>query len=157
MRVLAIDPGSNHMGFAVMDQYYSLLSYGVEVVSLGTYAGKFLSIETAMANLMQSFGPNEVAMERPFKAANRDTSALIVAARCVKDYCKRRKLPVYLYSPGQWKKGVTGNGNATKDDVAGCVHLLYPALRPGVMNDITDAIGIASHHIGMRKLEGMAK
>jgi len=159
VRVLAIDPGSRRMGWAVMEGDHELVAYGLLDFTSKAYSDRFLGITQAMSALWRHYHPDEVAMERPFKSLRCDTSALIVAVRCVKDCCQRLKpkLPVYLYAPGQWKKSAAGQGNATKDDVARCISLLYPQLPPDLANDITDAIGIGGHHMGIRKLEGMAK
>jgi len=58
-----------------------------------------------------------------------------------------------LYSPGQWKKSVVGNGHASKEEVQQAIALYFPGIK-GQEHEY-DAIAIALHGQGMMRLERM--
>ena len=97
--------------------------------------------------LIQLHQPDELAIEAPFFAQNvqsliklgRAQGAAIAAAL-------ERDIPVFEYLPKKIKQAVTGNGNASKQQVAAMLATLLQTPTDHFKNDATDALGAAYCH-----------
>lgn len=156
MRLLAVDPSSTNLGWAVMEGD-NLVSYGLISTSKVPYDHRFMHISGELGKLLEQYRFTEVACERAFTAPGHNTAALQVAVTTIKKFCRRQKLIIALYSNNEWKVSVAGAGNATKDQVARVICLEHCQLPEDVSDHITDAIGIGQHHLAIRKLQVMAQ
>ena len=97
--------------------------------------------------IISEFKPDELAIEAPFYALNvqsllklgRAQGAAIAAALS-------REIPVFEYFPKKVKQAVTGNGNASKQQVAAMLHTLLQTNISNLSMDATDALGVAYCH-----------
>ncbi len=97
--------------------------------------------------LIREFKPDELAIEAPFYALNvqsllklgRAQGAAIAAALS-------QEIPVYEYFPKKVKQAVTGNGNASKQQVAAMLNTLLQISISDLSLDATDALGVAYCH-----------
>lgn len=154
IRLLAIDPGSRLLGWVILFGY-ELEDYGVYDAGKRPYHLRSATIIEYLSKVAVNNKVNEVACERAFQAPKRNTAALQVVVKSIEKWAEGEKLLVVRYSPGEWKKTVCGNGMASKEEVAWFIHLWYPELPVGCSEHVTDAIGVAQHHLGLRKLELM--
>ena len=160
MKFLAVDPSSTVLGWAVfLDD--ALLSWGIINTLKEPYDHRFMYIVGELQKLRELHGFTEVACERAIRFAGRRIPALEVAVISIRKWAEMRKMRIDFYSPAEWKKSVTGNGSAGKQDVAKAIYLAFsylafPRGSSGLSEHITDAIGIGQHHYGVRKLERMA-
>ena len=151
--ILGIDPGSIIMGYGillVLDNKPKLEALGV--IQLGKYVDYYLRLKKIferVLGLIDTYHPDELAIEAPFYGKNvqsmlklgRAQGVAIVAALC-------RDIPVTEYAPLKIKMAITGNGQASKEQVASMLKrmLHIPESEMGPFMDATDALGAAYCH-----------
>lgn len=149
--ILGIDPGTNILGYGIIEiKGKEMRLLGVGVVKLGKledHGEKLLHIFEKIVGLIQGFSASEVAIEAPFFGKNvqsmlklgRAQGVAIAAAMSVGK-------KVYEYSPKKIKQSVTGNGNASKEQVAAMLHNLLKFENKPETTDATDAVAAAVCH-----------
>jgi crossover junction endodeoxyribonuclease RuvC len=147
MRVLAIDPGYDRLGVAVMDNID-----GKEVVvhsdCITTPKDKDLSerlllLGEAVESLIEDHSPEAVAIENLYFNKNQKTAIAVAEARGIIMYLgKKHKLKIFEYTPQQIKIAVTGYGKSTKEQVTEMVLRLIPNVQSGKLDDEYDAIAV---------------
>jgi crossover junction endodeoxyribonuclease RuvC len=97
--------------------------------------------------LIEQFQPDELSIEAPFFGKNVQSmlklgraQGIAIAAALV------RNIPIFEYSPKKIKQSVTGNGNATKEQVASMLQKLLLIKNLPHYLDATDALGAAMCH-----------
>lgn len=150
-RILGIDPGTNLLGFGVLqivDREMHLVELGV--LSLGGYADhheKLRQIFERLQALIERHQPREVAIEAPFFGKNVQSMLKLGRAQGVAIAAAMTKsLPVTEYSPKRIKQSVTGNGNASKEQVAAMLETLLKTKFDQKSFDASDALGAAVCH-----------
>lgn len=156
MSILAIDPSSTILGYAVMDNS-DLVNFGLISTKKVSYDRRFIHITEELERLLEQYRFTEVACERAFVSPNHNTAALQVAVTTIKRFCQNHKLKIALYANNEWKVSAVGTGNADKLTVARFICLQYRNLPVDVSDHVTDAIGIGIHHCGIKKMERMSK
>jgi len=151
MRILGIDPSSIRCGWAVLDGD-RLVAHSTICNDREVYHERVAHIINVIENLVVQHQVTDIACERAFRSPKRNTAALQVVVQAIKSWCKD-KHPLTLYSPGQWKKSVVGNGHASKEEVQQAVELYFPGMR-GQEHEF-DSVGICLHHQGIMRLERM--
>jgi len=132
--ILAIDPGTRELGFAVLDGD-RLLYHGVKTIeSQDSPRARLDASRKLVARMFRDFGPGVLAIERTFFSKNRNASLLNVLDDEIVAMAKRRKVKVVRLAASTVKKAVTGNGHATKREVAEAVIDRYPDLRAYFLN-----------------------
>ncbi len=151
--ILGIDPGTNLLGYGVLatdGQKMELLGFGeVRLSKLEDHGQKLLHILERVTGLIEGFGATEVAIEAPFFGKNVQSMLKLGRAQGVAIAAAMTKgLKVYEYEPRRVKQSITGNGNASKEQVAAMLEsLLKFETRPETM-DATDGIAVAvCHHL----------
>lgn len=158
VRILGLDPGSLHTGYAVIDDRGGRLSY---VVS-GTIhtEGKALpqrlqEIFTAVAAVTAEFQPHEVAVEGVFMHRNAGSALKLGQARGAALSATFASGPkVFEYAPRAVKQAVVGTGAAQKDQVQLMVKRLLNLAEP-LAADAADALAIALCHAHSRRLHAL--
>ncbi len=151
MRVLAIDPAVRNTGYAVVEgdpRKPAVLAYDVISIPKSIpQSGALSAIRTHLANLIQKFQPDEVAVEGIIYVQSHVTAITMGAARAAALIAAAdHGLPVYEYSPKKVKMAVVGNGNADKSQVAFMVRALL-GLSETPPPDAADALAIAIAHL----------
>ena len=149
--VLGIDPGTRRTGFAVLRAWAGRLeSLGLGVIELPRewpLVRRLAQLGDAMGELVQAHRPDEVSMEQAIYAQNPRTALVLGQARGVLVYAAARAgLAIHEYSPREVKRAVSGNGNASKEQVQGMVGRLLGLSRPPV-SDAADAAAMALCHL----------
>ncbi|MEY5051889.1 MAG: hypothetical protein RIS78_442 [Bacteroidota bacterium] len=149
--ILGIDPGTLLMGYGILriqGNRVSLLDAGHwRFRSTDSHLLRLSLIFKQTLALIQLHQPDELAIEAPFFAQNvqsliklgRAQGAAIAAAL-------ERDIPVFEYLPKKIKQAVTGNGNASKQQVAAMLATLLQTPTDHFKNDATDALGAAYCH-----------
>ncbi|WP_223245914.1 crossover junction endodeoxyribonuclease RuvC [Cardinium endosymbiont of Sogatella furcifera] len=155
--ILGLDPGSVIMGFGIIQEAETgnavkLIEHGV--LQLKKYKGHMLRmrhIYLHMIALLQKHAPDEVAIESIFYGTNVQSMLKLGRAQGVAIAAALAcEIPVTEYAPRKVKQAVTGNGNASKEQVATMVgHLLHIAT-PFTFLDDSDALAIALCHSKQR-------
>ena len=139
---IGIDPSISCTGIAIFEGK-RLIKYGTIKTKPSQTTGQRLKfIYDSLENLSQAT-QIIVGMETPFLGKNiKAFQKLAYIQALIYLWCERHGFKLHTFSPMEVKMGVTGRGNATKEDVAHRVTLLYPALK-GVSLDVTDAAAVA--------------
>lgn len=156
--ILGIDPGTNLMGYGllhVVDNKAKMIALGV--IELSKYPSHYLrlgKIFERITSIIDSYHPDEVAIEAPFYGKNVQSMLKLGRAQGVAIAAAiERDIPITEYEPRKVKVAITGNGAASKEQVAGMLQRLLK-LPDDVMNvqmDATDALGVAyCHYIQMK-------
>ena len=118
LRILGIDPGSRITGFGVVEVVQGKMVYvtsGCIRVEGKALPERLKSIFNSVAEIVDEFKPNEVAVERVFVNKNVDSALKLGQARGAA-ICAAviRDLAVFEYTPTQIKKAIVGKGHADK-------------------------------------------
>ncbi|MBC8155325.1 MAG: crossover junction endodeoxyribonuclease RuvC [Bacteroidetes bacterium] len=158
--ILGIDPGTQVAGYGViqvMNGTMSLLQYGVVKLSkYSTHELKLKKLYDTVLRVIDEYLPDEMAIEDPFFGKNVQAMLKLGRAQGVSMAAAlSRGIPIVEYAPRSVKLSVTGNGNASKDQVSHMVgHLLGVELNPEFF-DATDAVAIAiCHHFHANAMAG---
>jgi crossover junction endodeoxyribonuclease RuvC len=149
--ILGMDPGTNVMGYGVISvkgNKLDLLQFGI--IKLSGYKNheiKLKRIFERVLGLIKEFEPDEVALEAPFYGKNVQSMLKLGRAQGVAMAAALyRGIPIREYAPKKVKQSVTGNGNASKEQVASMLkHLLHFDETPKLF-DATDALAVAICH-----------
>lgn len=148
MRVLAIDPGFDRMGLAVLEGDPSRPTHiwsDCVTPPKGAPEERLAAIHDAVARTIQEYAPDSVAIESLFWSTNNKRSALGVAeARgAALSAAAEAGLSVSEHSPQQVKLAVTGYGASDKKAVAMMVPRLISLPPKKRLDDELDAIALA--------------
>lgn len=134
-KILAIDPGTRNIGFALLDKG-QLVHYGVKTIrQMNSPHEKLREGRRIILRLINDFGPQLLMVEKTFFANNRNSALLNVFADEIKAVGKRKGLKVQSLAANSVRKLICGNGAASKDDVARAVVSRYPELKPFLTSD----------------------
>lgn len=149
-RILGIDPGLLHTGWAVIETNGNARKYIASGVILpkktGTLAERLAIIFNEVTKLCDTFEPDECSMEITFVNKNPTTTLILGHARAAAMVAiSVRNIPISEYEPNRVKKILTGAGHADKTAVDKMVRILLPAAAPKTPDE-SDAIAIALGH-----------
>lgn len=153
--ILGMDPGTNVMGYGIItvkNNNMSLIQFGV--IHLEKYQNheiKLKKIFERVLGIIDEFKPDEVAIEAPFYGKNVQSMLKLGRAQGVAMAAVLyRDIPIREYAPKKIKQSVTGNGNASKEQVASMLkNLLGFQITPKLL-DATDALAVALCHINQK-------
>jgi crossover junction endodeoxyribonuclease RuvC len=151
MIILGIDPGVATIGFGVIDaqrQKNTLLRYGVISTPPKLPLSHRLSLIYAdMNELIDTFHPDEMAVEELFFNTNLTTGIAVAHGRGVILLCgEQKQIPTFEYTPMQVKQAVVGYGKAEKRQVMDMTRRLLHMDRIPRPDDAADALAIALCH-----------
>lgn len=149
--ILGLDPGTNITGYGVIlvqGSQLRLLQFGV--IHLGGYEThelKLKKIFDRVLTLVDEFNPDEVALEAPFYGKNVQSMLKLGRAQGVAmSAALYREVPITEYAPKKVKQSVTGNGNASKEQVAKMLMTIFKIKEVPKLLDSTDALAVALCH-----------
>ena len=147
MRVLAIDPGYDRLGIAVLEKQSgresALFSACASTDKTQTHGERLATIGGAVQNAIREWKPNALAIETLFLFSNQKTAMKVAEARGVVLYeAARAGLQIFEYTPLQIKIAVTGYGKSDKRQVTEMVQKLVPLLKKKRLDDEYDALAI---------------
>ncbi|MBR2412667.1 MAG: crossover junction endodeoxyribonuclease RuvC [Alphaproteobacteria bacterium] len=155
-RVLGIDPGLLHTGWAVVDtagQSRKYIASGVILPKTNWEMSQRLAfIFREVTKLCETFEPDECSIEIIFVNKNPKTTLVLGQARAASIVAVADKdIPIFEYEPNVIKKALTGAGHADKSAVDKMVQILLPAACPKTADE-ADAIAIALGHTNMMRI-----
>ncbi len=151
--ILGIDPGTIVMGYGVLlvrRNKPQLVTMGI--LQLNKYDDHYLRLRKIferVTSLIDEYKPDELAIEAPFFGKNVQSMLKLGRAQGVAMAAAlNRDIPIFEYAPLKIKMSITGNGNASKEQVAG---MLQRFLSIGPENmlpqlDATDGLAAALCH-----------
>lgn len=156
--ILGLDPGTSIMGYGlilVKKNKITLLQYGV--INLNKYSNheiKLKKVFERVLSIINEFNPDEVALEAPFFGKNIQSMLKLGRVQGVAMASALfRDIPITEYAPKKVKQSVTGNGNASKEQVAKMLMNLLKIKELPKLLDATDALAVALCHHYQRENE----
>jgi crossover junction endodeoxyribonuclease RuvC len=149
--ILGIDPGTNITGYGVIKATGNVPQYiALGVIDLSKTDDHYIKLKNIFdrtINLIDEYHPDDLAIEAPFYGKNvqsmlklgRAQGAAISAAlfRCV---------PIFEYAPRKIKMSITGQGAASKEQVASMLMNILKFKEENVILDATDGLAAALCH-----------
>jgi crossover junction endodeoxyribonuclease RuvC len=160
--ILGIDPGTTIMGYGlihVKGNKMELINMGVLHLSkLNSHADKLKRIFERTLSLIDEYNPDEMALEAPFFGKNVQSMLKLGRAQGVAMAAGLyRDLPIFEYAPKKIKMSVTGNGNASKEQVALMLKSLLNIKEMPKHLDASDGLAAAVCHFFQKNTGGNEK
>ena len=154
-RIMGIDPGTNYMGYGIVEvdgkQLRSVVMGDIDLHTMSDPYRKLRYIFERVCKLIDDYEPREVALESPFFGTNVQSMLKLGRAQGVAMAAAlSRDKEVFEYAPTRIKQAITGSGAASKEQVSMMIQkTLKVELDPKHL-DATDALAIAlCHHYQM--------
>lgn len=149
--ILGIDPGTSIMGFGLIkvekNQMYFLQLNELKLTKYSDHYVKLKLIFERTIELIETFHPDEIAIEAPFFGKNVQSMLKLGRAQGVAMAAGlSRDIPITEYSPKKIKMAITGNGNASKEQVAKMLQSLLGINDLPKNLDSTDGLAAAVCH-----------
>ncbi|MGB0981862.1 MAG: crossover junction endodeoxyribonuclease RuvC [Winogradskyella sp.] len=121
--ILGIDPGTTIMGFGLIKIVGKKMEFlQLNELMLKKYDDHYLKLKLIFERtieLIDTYHPDEIAIEAPFFGKNVQSMLKLGRAQGVAMAAGlSREIPVTEYAPRKIKMAITGNGNASKEQVA---------------------------------------
>ena len=154
--ILGIDPGTTMMGYGLLEIHRKDMKlHNMGTINLSKIQGhdqKLKKIFERVLYLIDTYQPQELAVEAPFFGKNVQSMLKLGRAQGVAMAAALyRDLPIFEYSPKKIKQSITGNGNASKEQVAKMIQTLLKLDKLPKHLDATDGIAAAICHHFQKK------
>ncbi|HCX99713.1 MAG TPA: crossover junction endodeoxyribonuclease RuvC [Bacteroidales bacterium] len=151
--ILGIDPGTNVLGYGIISckgkNDIDLVVLGIiELKKYGDHYLKLKAIYERVQQLVDQYLPDDVAIEAPFFGKNVQSMLKLGRAQGVAMAAAlSRSVPIFEYAPKKIKMAITGQGNASKEQVAAMLQNILKTKDFGVKTlDATDGLAAAVCH-----------
>ena len=149
--ILGIDPGTTIMGFGLIKVVGKTMSFlQLNELDLKKYDDHYLKLKLIFERtieLIDTHNPDEIAIEAPFFGKNVQSMLKLGRAQGVAMAAGlSREIPITEYSPKKIKMAITGNGNASKEQVAKMLQSLLGLKTLPKNLDATDGLAAAVCH-----------
>ena len=151
--ILGIDPGTNMMGYGLLKvkgNRAEMMAMGV--IDMRKQSDPYLRLSyifERVTGIINEFLPDEMAIEAPFFGKNVQSMLKLGRAQGVAIAAAiQHDVPIHEYAPLKIKMAITGNGQASKEQVAGMLQRLLNLKSDDMPQfmDATDALGAAYCH-----------
>ncbi|MCH5226976.1 MAG: crossover junction endodeoxyribonuclease RuvC [Muribaculaceae bacterium] len=151
--IMGIDPGTNVMGYGVLGikgrKLTPVILGAIELNKVGDHYLRLARIYERVTGIIDQYLPDELAIEAPFYGKNVQSMLKLGRAQGVAMAAAlARQIPIAEYAPLKVKQVVTGNGGASKEQVANMLCYILKMERdklPSLL-DATDAMAVALAH-----------
>ena len=149
--ILGIDPGTTIMGFGlikVINKKIELIEMDeLKLIKIKDHYVRLKLIFEKTIELIDKHKPDEISIEAPFFGKNVQSMLKLGRAQGVAMAAGlSRQIPVTEYSPKKIKMAITGNGNASKEQVAKMLQNLFSIKELPKNLDSTDGLAAAVCH-----------
>ena len=159
--ILGIDPGTTIMGFGIIQVVKNQMKFvQMNELLLNKYDDHYLKLKLIFERtieLIDTYKPDELAIEAPFFGKNVQSMLKLGRAQGVAMAAGlSRQVPITEYEPKKVKMAITGNGNASKEQVAKMLQQLLNFRELPSHLDATDGLAVAVCHFfnGGKKEKG---
>ncbi len=149
--ILGIDPGTSIMGYGLISsksKQPQLITMGV--LDLKKYTDHYLKLQKIFSctlQLIDEYHPDELSIEAPFFGKNVQSMLKLGRAQGVAIAAGLyRTIPIFEYAPRKIKIAITGNGNASKEQVAAILKGMFRIQEMPELYDATDGLAAAVCH-----------
>lgn len=150
--ILGIDPGSRNTGYSVLTEkdgkLVALRCDVIKMAHMDDHSERLQYIFEQISKIVTSFKPTACAVETPVYGV--DPLAMLKLGRAQAAAMlaiTNNNIPVTEYYPKEVKKSITGNGNASKEQVAFMLRKMVKLPEEKLSNDATDALAVAWCHL----------
>lgn len=155
-KILGVDPGTNLLGYAVLEVHgkkIALQTMGVlRLKSYETHTEKLKEIFLQLQEIIETYLPQHLSIEAPFYGKNVQSMLKLGRAQGVAMAAGiTMGLEITEYSPKKIKQSITGNGNASKEQVSAMLEQLLKLKFTDTYLDATDALGAAVCHFNQSR------
>jgi len=159
--ILGIDPGTNIMGYALLvvkGSKTEVLKFDViNMKNISNHAVKLKKIFDRTQELITEYLPDEMAIEAPFYGTNVQSMLKLGRAQGVAIAAAlSRDIPYVEYAPKKVKQSITGNGNASKEQVSIMLGQILKIKEMPKLFDASDALAVALCHHYQKGNNGQA-
>ncbi|GHC46924.1 crossover junction endodeoxyribonuclease RuvC [Ulvibacter litoralis] len=149
--ILGIDPGTTIMGFGLIKVVGKKMQFlQLNELQLSKYDNHYVRLKHIFERtieLIETFHPDEIAIEAPFFGKNVQSMLKLGRAQGVAMAAGlSRDIPITEYSPKKIKMAITGSGNASKEQVAKMLQSLLGLKELPKNLDSTDGLAAAVCH-----------
>lgn len=149
--ILGIDPGTTIMGFGLIKVVGKTMTFlQLNELQLSKYDDHYLKLKIIFERtleLIETYHPDEIAIEAPFFGKNVQSMLKLGRAQGVAMAAGlSRQIPITEYEPKKIKMAITGNGNASKEQVAKMLQQLLGLKELPKNLDSTDGLAAAVCH-----------
>ncbi|NQY05897.1 MAG: crossover junction endodeoxyribonuclease RuvC [Flavobacteriaceae bacterium] len=149
--ILGIDPGTTIMGFGLIRVVKKKMEFiQLNELLLQKYNDPYLKLKLIFERtieLIDTYHPDEIALEAPFYGKNVQSMLKLGRAQGVAMAAGlSRQIPVTEYAPKKIKMAITGNGNASKEQVAKMLQGMLNIKELPKNLDATDGLAAAVCH-----------
>ena len=158
MKILAIDPGYDRLGIAVLEKQKGgketyIFSECFKTSKDVAHANRLAALAEEIQKVIKKWNPEALAIEKLFLATNHKTAMSVSEARgTILSTCAEVGLKAFEYSPPQIKLAVCGNGAADKKSIMKMVPLLLSIPQSVKIDDEFDAIAIGLTYFAIEKM-----
>jgi crossover junction endodeoxyribonuclease RuvC len=149
--ILGIDPGTTIMGFGLIKVVNKKMEFlQLNELQLSKYDNHYQKLKIIFERtieLIETHNPDEIAIEAPFFGKNVQSMLKLGRAQGVAMAAGlSRGIPITEYEPKKIKMAITGNGNASKEQVAKMLQQLLGLTTLPKNLDSTDGLAAAVCH-----------
>jgi len=149
--ILGIDPGTTIMGFGLIKVVNKKMEFvQLNELNLKKYADHYVKLKLIFERtieLIETHHPDEIAIEAPFFGKNVQSMLKLGRAQGVAMAAGlSREIPITEYLPKKIKMAITGNGNASKEQVAKMLQGMLGLKSLPKNLDATDGLAAAVCH-----------
>lgn len=155
--ILGIDPGTSIMGYGIVQGTGNkpcMIAMGViDLHKIDDHFTKLKHIFERTIGLIDEYHPDELAIEAPFFGKNVQSMLKLGRAQGTAiSAALSRQLPIFEYAPRKIKMAITGQGNASKEQVAAILQNILKFKEIPKDLDATDGLAAALCHLYQNKL-----
>ena len=156
--IIGIDPGTQVMGYGVIKvigKTPQVLALGVlQLDKFDDHYLKLRKIFERVSELVETYSPDEMAIEAPFFGKNVQSMLKLGRAQGVAMAAAlTHNVPIFEYAPLRIKQAITGNGAASKEQVAIMLQQMLKFKEMPKFMDATDGLGVAMcHHFQLQSV-----
>ncbi len=149
--ILGIDPGTTIMGFGLIKVVNKQMQFlQMNELLLSKYSDPYMKLKLIFERtleLIDTYHPDEIAIEAPFYGKNVQSMLKLGRAQGVAMAAGlSRQIPITEYLPKKIKMAITGNGNASKEQVAKMLQTTLGLKTLPTNLDSTDGLAAAVCH-----------
>lgn len=155
VRILGIDPGSQRTGVGIIDvdaagRTHHVYHAPLVLLGAGDFPQRLKRLLLGLGELIDTWQPQEVAIEKVFMARNPDSALKLGQARgAAIGAVVLRDLPVHEYAAKEIKLALVGKGGAEKTQIQHMVGIMLN-LQGKLQADAADALAVAITHAHVR-------
>lgn len=155
--IIGIDPGTVLMGYGIIkieNKKLDLITMGaLNLGKIDEHPEKLRTILDFVFSMVDQYKPDQLSIEAPFFGKNVQSMLKLGRAQGVAIAAAiSRNIPIFEYSPRKIKQSITGNGNASKEQVAAMLQQMFSIRELPKDLDATDGLAVAVCHHFQNKI-----